>query len=466
MNIISIIQNFTRIFNEKMNTNITPYNLEQQIITAGDEFTLKLYEEYLNNLDIQFKKSPDRLDKYIIKETKLKTLITSIGEITFTSTRYIDKETNKTYYPIRDFLNLKPYQRMTNEAEHTIIKYAMGNNMSQAARNALRNTPISRSTVSKRIAKLDGSIVENIHKSINQPDILYIEIDEIHANLQYGGNQICPCAIVHEGYKETFVKRKELKNVRYFASAELSYNELAEVIYDYIDKKYDIDKFKRIFISGDGLIAAKDLATIFPNSKFVFDPFHYRKKHLGYIFKSNNALKNLADNYIKNNQIDDFKTLVKSQIDEDPEHEKKILEHAKCIIKNIEYIQNQDDELYECPCSMEGHVNHAFARYITSSPYGFSKKGLNNKLKLLVYKANKHELTIEDYMNLKYGQDSYKEINNNIKQLLDIKVNRKFFSENNLTTDININIPILSNGNSKYHTVKQLISIDSTIKII
>ena len=466
MNIIPIIQNFTMIFNKKMNANITPYNLEQQIITAGDEFTLKLYEEYLNNLDIQFKKSPDRLNKYIIKETKLKTLITSIGEITFTSTRYIDKETNKTYYPIRDFLNLKPYQRMTNEAEHAIIKYAMGNNMSQAARNALRNTPISRSTVSKKITKLDGSIVENIDKSTNQPDVLYIEIDEIHANLQDGSNQICPCAIVHEGYKETFVKRKELKNVRYFASAELSYNELAEVIYDYIDKKYDIDKFKRIFISGDGLIAAKDLATIFPNSKFVFDPFHYRKKHLGYIFKSNNTLKNLADNYIKNNQIDDFKTLVKSQISEDPEHEKKILEHAKCIIKNIEYIQNQDDELYECPCSMEGHVNHAFARYITSSPYGFSKKGLNNKLKLLVYKANKHELTIEDYMNLKYGQDSYKEINNNIKQLLDIKVNRKFFSENNLTTDININIPILSNGNSKYHTMKQLISIDSTIKII
>lgn len=72
MNIIPIIQNFTMIFNKKMNTNINPYNLEQQIITAGDEFTLKLYEEYLNNLDIQFKKSPDRLNKYIIKETKLK----------------------------------------------------------------------------------------------------------------------------------------------------------------------------------------------------------------------------------------------------------------------------------------------------------------------------------------------------------------------------------------------------------
>ena len=56
---------------------------------------------------------------------------------------------------------------------------------------------------------------------------------------------------------------------------------------------------------------------------------------------------------------------------------------------------------------MEGHVNQAFARYITSSPYGFSQQGLENKLKLLVYHANKHELTIEDYYNLKYGNNNY-----------------------------------------------------------
>ena len=36
---------------------------------------------------------------------------------------------------------------------------------------------------------------------------------------------------------------------------------------------------------------------------------------------------------------------------------------------------------------MEGHVNPGFARYITSSPYGFSEKGLENKLKLLVTHA-------------------------------------------------------------------------------
>ena len=65
---------------------------------------------------------------------------------------------------LREILHLKPYQRLTNEAEYQLVKYAMDENMSQAARHALRNTQVSRSTVSKKIGKLDGSIVENITK--------------------------------------------------------------------------------------------------------------------------------------------------------------------------------------------------------------------------------------------------------------------------------------------------------------
>lgn len=93
MNIIPILNNFTRIFNKNMSTNITPFNLEQKIINTGDDFTLKLYEEYLSFLDRCFKYSSERLERYIVKETTLKTLTTSIGHITFTCTRYIDKET-------------------------------------------------------------------------------------------------------------------------------------------------------------------------------------------------------------------------------------------------------------------------------------------------------------------------------------------------------------------------------------
>ena len=421
MKIIPLINEFTNTFNQTFNNNLNPLNLESKIKNIGDTFTLKLYESFLNYIDDKFKNSKERKLQFNIKETRKRTLITSVGCISINSTSYIDKKTNKRFVLLRDILHLKPYQRLTNDAEYQLVKYSMDENMSQAAKHALRNTQVSRSTVSKKIAKLDGSIYEVIKRCNNQPDVLYIEMDEIHANLQHGGNKICPCAIVHEGYEEDFVKRKKLKNIHYFASSKLTYEELWEVIFDYIDKRYDINKFKKIFVSGDGASGIKSYTNCFPNAIFVLDNFHYVKKHLKYIFKDDITLRNIADDYIRNDLIDDFKILVNYQIEKYPDQEKYMKEHMNYILNNIDGIKNQKDEDYKVHCSMEGHVNQAFARYITSSPYGFSKQGLENKLKLLVYHANKHELTIEDYYNLKYGTNTYEEINIKINKLTNIK---------------------------------------------
>lgn len=465
MKIISIINEITNTFNEIFKKNLTPLNLESKIRDVGDLFTLKLYESFLNYFDAQFKNQKERKKKYNIKETRRRTLITSVGTITINSTSYINKKTKEYYVPLRDILHLKPYQRLTNEAEYQLIKYAMDENMSQSARHALRNTQVSRSTVSKKVGMLDGSIVENITKSDNQPDILYIEMDEIHANLQKGGNKICPCAIVHEGYEESFVKRKKLKNIHYFASSKLSYEELWEVIFDYVNKKYDIDKFKAIFVSGDGTSGIKSYINCFPNAKFVLDPFHYIKKHLNYIFKDNISLRNIADDYIRNDRITDFEKLVDCQIALYPEQEKYMREHQNYIINNLDGIKNQKDIDYKVDCSMEGHVNQAFARHITSSPYGFSERGLENKLKLLVYHANKIDLTIDDYYNLKYGSNSYEEINIKIKKLCNIKYDQKLTSNHSLEYKINTHLPILDNAKDN-NRLKELTSARQEIYII
>lgn len=465
MKIIPLINEITNSFNESFKNNLNPFNLESKIRNVGDLFTLKLYESFLNYLDEQFKKSKQRKLIYNIKETRKRTLITSIGVISINSTSYINKKTKERFVLLREILNLKPYQRLTNEAEYQLIKYSMDENMSQSARHALRNTQISRSTVSKKIKVLDGSINEPIIRSTVQSDTLYIEMDEIHANLQHGGNKICPCAIVHEGYEEDFVKRKKLKNIRYFASSKLTYEELWEVIFDYVNKKYDIDKFKVIFVSGDGAPGIKNYTNCFPNAKFVLDPFHYIKKHLKYIFKDDIKLRNIADDYIRNDLLDDFKTLVEYQIEKYPEQKKHMIEHQNYILNNLEGIKNQKDKDYKVRCSMEGHVNQAFARYITSSPYGFSEQGLENKLKLLVYHANKHELTIEDYYNLKYGNNNYKEININIKKLCNIKYDQKLSSNHSLEYKINTNLPILDNA-SENNRLKELTAIRQEIYII
>lgn len=465
MKIIPLIDEITNTFNKTFNENLNPLNLESKIKSVGDEFTLKLYEHFLNYIDDKFKNSKQRKEIYNIKETRERTLTTSIGYITVNSTSYYRKDNKEHFVLLREILHLKPYQRLTNEAEYQLVKYAMEENMSQSARHALRNIQVHRSTVSKKIGKLDGSIVENITKCDNQPEILYIEMDEIHANLQKGGNKICPCAIVHEGYEELFVKRKKLKNIHYFASSKLSYEELWEVVFDYVNKKYDIDKFKVIFISGDGASGIKNYTNCFPNAKFVLDPFHYIKKHLKYIFKDDIDLRNIADEYIRNDMIDDFKELVKYQINLYPEQEKYMKKHRDYIINNLEGIKNQKDEDYKVHCSMEGHVNQAFARYITSSPYGFSERGLENKLNLLVYHANKIDLTIEDYYNLKYGTNSYDEINIRIKKLCNIKYDQKLTSNHQLEYKINTKLPIFDSP-SENNKLKELINIRQEIYVI
>ena len=458
MNIISLINDFTNNFNEIFKTSLSPLNLESKIKDIGDIFTLKLYEQFLNFIDIKFKNSKYRKNNFNVKETVERTLLTSIGYITVNSTSYYTKDTKERFVLLREILHLKPYQRLTNEAEYQLIKYAMDENMSQSARHALRGVQVHRSTVSKKMKVLDGTIKEKIIKSNNQPNTLYIEMDEIHANLQQGGNKICPCAIVHEGHEESFTKRKKLKNIHYFASAELSYEQLWEVIYDYVDKKYDIDKFNNIFVSGDGASGIKNYTNCFPKAIFVLDKYHYKGKHLTYIFKKNKDLKDLADNYLRNDRLDDFKILVEEQIKLYPNQEKYMKEHMNYLINNLEGIKNQTHSEYKCPCSMEGHVNQAFARYITSSPYGFSKQGLNNKLKLLVYKANKIDLTIEDYYNLKYGNDSYKEINIKINKLTNIRYDQKLTSTHSLEYKINTSLPLFDNP-SDNNKLKELLSL-------
>ena len=448
MNIIPLIKNLENTFNESFKTNLDFFDLESKIMNIGDNFTLELYSKVIEYLDNSFMISKERKDKYYVKEFITRNILTSMGYVSIKFRAYTDKTTKKRYVFIRDVLNLKPYQRITDEAQYQLTKYAMEENMSQSARHAIRNNEVSRSIVSKLIKNFKGTVKEQIKRVDSTPNILYIEMDEIHANLQIKGNkgksknQICPCAIVHEGYVKQDVKRKKLKNVRNFATAKLSYSSLWEIIYDYVSQKYDIDKIDYLFVSGDGAKGIKDYSNVFPNAIFVLDKFHYKKKYLSYIFKDNLTLLNIADEYLRNDMIDEFKALVSSQIKLFPDQKEQMIEKQDYILNNLDGIKNQKHPMYKCPCSMEGHVSNRYARYITSSPYAFSLDGLENKLQLLVLRANNHNLTFNDFIDFKYGKNQFEEIINNINAITNIKCRINVIDKNiKKLTDINVPLP-------------------------
>ena len=471
MNILPLITNFLNNFNKHFENKTNLYELENYIVSQGDELTKDLLIKFIEGIDLEYKYSSLRKQIYYVKETRCRTLLTSVGYIDVNFTFYQNKESKKSFCYIRDILNLKPYQRMTDNAEYCLINYAKEDNMASAGRHAIRNTIISRTTVSRRIKSLKGSLHEEIKKTDSQPKVLYIEMDEIHANLQNkfkkdgekAKNRICPCAIVHEGHKDELTKRKELKNVRNFATAKYSYADLWEIVFDYCDKRYDLDKFDAIFVSGDGALGIKDYVNVFPKAIFVLDQFHY-KKALKYIFKDNNDLIKIADDYLRHDMIEEFKIIVESQTTLYPSSKKYILEKQTLLLNNIEGIKNQHHELYKCPCSMEGHVSNKYARFITSSPYAFSLEGLENKLQLLVMRANKINISFEDYLYLKYSENESEIIINKVKKF---KTNFKLTINQfeNKTNGLGIKLPILD-SEKENNNIKELLSPRHRVRYI
>ena len=418
MNIISLFQSFVNHLSNILENNLFLHELEHNIFNSTNELNLDILKQILEYLDLEYKNSKERKDKYYVQQTRERTLITSLGLLTFNKTYYKSKEKingKYEYYSyLEDYLGIAKWAKMTLAAEVILINNALDNGYSWSANNSIPNYITTRQTISSKIQSINYNYVENISKK-DTPEVIYIEADEVHANLQSRKkgtkNRIVPVILTHEGHKEDFIKKKELKEQHYIASSILKTDKLWNEAYKYLDTKYDLDKDPTIFVSGDGGPWIKGYDEAFPNAIYVLDPFHYFNKKLAYIFKKEPLITSIADSYLRNKMIDEFKLLVNVQIEKYPEQKKDMIKVQNFLIDNIEGIINQRHPLYKCPCSMEGHISNKYAKFITSRPHSYSEDGLENIVQLLTMKANKIKLTEEIYSNFKSGISTYKQLN-------------------------------------------------------
>ena len=393
------------------------HELEHHISDATYNLNLDTLKNILEFLDLEYKNSKERKEKYYVQQTRERTLITSLGIITFNKTYY--KSKNKIngkyeYYSyLEDYLGISKWAKLSLSAEVKLINNAVDNGMSWSSKNTIPNYEISRQTISTKIRNINYNYFETLVKK-ETPKILYLEADEVHANLQSRSqntkNKIVPVILTHEGHKEDFVRKKELKNTHYIASSILKTDKLWEETYKYLDSVYDLDKVDKIFLSSDGgtWITGYDIA--FPNVIFVLDKFHYRKA-LNYIFKKEPIITSIADSYLRNKMIDEFKILVKAQCKLYPEKKDEMIKQQNYLLNHLDGIINQRHPDYKCPCSMEGHISNKYAKFITSRPHAYSENGLENITQLLTMKANNVKLTEEIYYKFKTGESVYKKLN-------------------------------------------------------
>lgn len=418
MNIISLFQSLVNHLYNILENNLFLHELEHNIFNSTKELNLDILKQILEYLDLEYKNSKERKDKYYVQQTRERTLITSLGLLTFNKTYYKSKEKingKYEYYSyLEDYLGIAKWAKMTLAAEVILINNALDNGYSWSANNSIPNYITTRQTISSKIQSINFNYIENVSKK-ETPNVIYIEADEVHANLQSREkgtrNKIVPVILTHEGHREDFVKKKELKEQHYISSSILKTDKLWNEAYKYLDNKYELDKDPTIFVSGDGGPWIKGFDEAFPNAIYVLDPFHYFNKKLAYIFKKEPIITSIADSYLRNKMIDEFKLLVNVQIEKYPEQKKDMIKVQNFLIDNIEGVINQKHPLYKCPCSMEGHISNKYAKFITSRPHSYSEDGLENIVQLLTMKANKIKLTEEIYSNFKSGISTYKQLN-------------------------------------------------------
>ena len=417
MNIISLFNSFVNHLNNILDNNLFLHQLENHISLSTNSLNLNILKEILEYLDLEYKNSKQRKELYHVQQTRPRTLITSLGIVTFNKTYYKSKKKingKYLYYSyLEDYLGIDKWAKLSLSCEVNLINNALDNGCSWASKNTIPNYVISRQTISNKIKNINYNYTDTPQKR-ETPKTLYIEADEVHANLQSRKkekkNKIVPVILTHEGHKEDFVKKKELKNTHYIASSILKTDKLWEETYKYLDTVYDLNKVDNIFLSSDGgsWITGYDIA--FPNIIFVLDKFHY-KKALNYIFKKEPVITQIADSYLRNKMVDEFKLLVKAQCQLYPNQEKDMIKKQNYLINHIDGIINQNHPDYKCPCSMEGHISNKYAKFITSRPHSYSLDGLENSVQLLTMKANNINLTEEIYHNFKTGEATYKKLN-------------------------------------------------------
>ena len=124
MNILSLFQSFVNHLNNFLIDNQYLHEIEHNIQKSTNILNLDTLKQILEFLDLEYKNSNERKEKYYVQQTRQRTLITSLGLLTFNKTYYKSKKKingKYEYYSfLEDYLGISKWSKMTLTAETLI----------------------------------------------------------------------------------------------------------------------------------------------------------------------------------------------------------------------------------------------------------------------------------------------------------------------------------------------------------
>lgn len=374
--------------------------LEEAVVELSNKMAAGFLGACLTAADELIRDSGSRLDKFEVQRTRTRTLVSSVGDITFEHTLYKDQE-GHTRRLLDELIGLPDKERFTTQAETKLLRAAIETSYQKAAMSIRSaSQTITKTTVMNKVHAIERELpdIEPLPEEKKQVRHLYIEADEDHIHRQKNSRKngcfIGKLIYLFEG-KETVGKgRRILISPHYFGGIYNGSDNNAilwQTVERYIQDHYDQDYLRCVYISGDGGVWIKTATEYVYKSCFILDRFHLSQ----YIHRV--AACTLADcditterlyKYIyKDNMLATKKLL--TRIQNHCDNSDKAVESCRSLLfNNWEAIQRAFHDKHVLGCSAEGHVSHIYSDRMSSRPMAWSEKGAHNLCKMKCFVSN------------------------------------------------------------------------------
>lgn len=386
--------------------------IEKNMLQLG----LLFLKNTLQECDELLRNSGKRKQNWQIVRRDPRTLLTSLGSVTYVRTLFKNKQEGKCSYLLDQLLGLTAHERLTEDALTRMLLEAAHAPYWKAGEAACFLDTLSRQTVGNHLHDLDFP-PEEVAEEKRKVEVLYIDADEDHVALQYqktkgdlveneqhqkNNGLYAKLIYVYEGKEPMAPKgeRKRLIHPHYFGGVYEGAKEnerLWDEVYKYIEQTYDQRELKKIYLNGDGGGWIKAGAKRMADVTYVLDEFHLEKYKRRAIPRADEKQEERWEELERTLLEGDKRGMMRLLKEVESEQEKESTK--KRIRGSMEYLKNnwagiqarkQGEEIEGC--SAEGHISHVLSARMSSRPMGWCRKGAGAMAKLRIYVKNGRDL--------------------------------------------------------------------------
>jgi hypothetical protein len=382
------------------------YSLEKSVKSTTESFAAGFLGKVLSSVNERIKDSSWRNGKYKVQRTDKRTLISSVGDISFDCTYYERQGQEGGYtYLLEDVLGLGKHERFTEEAEVLMLAEALKTSYAEAALVLPSKQKITKTTVMNKVHQIADEMPYETTEERKKADYLFIEADEDHVAEQHGRwndkvenkSFISKLIYVYESKQESSSCKfkKELVNTYRFAGVYQGADGNAQLwknVQEFIEKTYDSYHLKKVFISGDGAPWIKSGTDYVDKSVFCADKFHLMK-YINIAAAQLHDEKEFVKNelwhllYSKDNAKKRFDAYTKQML-YSAKNPDKVETLRTYVLGNWAAVRRTLRNKLVNGCSAESHVSHILSDRLSSRPMGWSQTGADRMSKLRCYEKN------------------------------------------------------------------------------